>query len=130
MKYKELRKQAEKKVQTKIAFYTCAIVFTGVSVVLMMLSYFIPSISQWLMLPIPIFLMILAIMYLAAFGLPWTGEHSDDWQEEEIEKEMLRLYRKKKQTTQALKGITETEVLELEELERLHSQKVRREDFV
>ena len=130
MKYHELRKQAEKKVQNKIAFYTCAIVFTGVSVVLMMLSYFIPSISQWLMLPIPIFLMVLAIMYLAAFGLPWTGEYSEDWQEEEIEKEMLRMYRKRKQRTGLLKGAADSEILELEELEKVHNQRVKREDFV
>jgi len=96
----------------------------------MMLSYFIPSISQWLMLPIPIFLMVLAIMYLAAFGRPWAGEYSEDWQEEEIEKEMMRMYRKRKQKTDLLKDAADSKILELEELEKVHSQRIKREDFV
>jgi hypothetical protein len=93
--YEEIRQKAEKKVQAKMTFYTCAIVFSFTSVLLVMLSFYLPSISFWLRLPIPAFLMVLGILYLNAFGLPSTGGLSEDWQEEEVEKEMLKLYRQK-----------------------------------
>ncbi|MCB0627466.1 MAG: hypothetical protein KDC43_26985, partial [Saprospiraceae bacterium] len=61
-----------------------------------MLSFYLPSVGFWLRLPIPVFIMVLGILYLFAFGLPYSGVLSGNWQEEEIEREMLKLYRKKK----------------------------------
>lgn len=94
--YKELRKKAKKKVENKMAFYTCAVVFSFTTLVLLLLSFYLPGVAFWLRLPIPIFIMVLSILYLTAFGLPFTGALSEDWQEEEIEKEMIKLYRQKK----------------------------------
>ena len=127
--YKELRKKAEKRVQAKMAFYTCVVVFSFTTVVLLMLSFYLPSVSFWLRLPIPVFVMVLGVLYLSAFGLP-TGGHSDDWKEEEIEKEMIKLYRQKKAQLPAKKELSETETLELKELERLQEKWDRGEDFV
>ena len=45
--YKELRKEAKKKVEAKMAFYICAIAFSSVSIVLLMLSFYMPSIGIW-----------------------------------------------------------------------------------
>lgn len=95
-----------------------------------MLSFYLPVISFWLRLPIPIFIMVLGILYLSVFGLPFTGELSEDWQEEEIEKEMIKLYRHRKAQLPPIEDLTETEILDLKELERLHEKWDRGEDFV
>lgn len=128
--YKELRKKAKKKVEAKMAFYICAIVFSFVTVLLLMLSFYLPTVGFWLRLPIPIFIMVLSILYLFAFGLPVTGSLSKDWQEEEIEKEMIKLYRQKKTQLPPLEELSETEILELEELERLKEKWDWGEDYV
>jgi hypothetical protein len=128
--YKELRKKAKKKVETKMSFYICAVVFSFTTLVLLMLSFYLPGIAFWLRLPIPIFIMVLGILYLSAFGLPSTGALSEDWQEAEIEKEMTKLYREKKSQLPPLKELSETEILELKELERLQKKWDRNEDYV
>ncbi len=128
--YQELRKKAEKKVEAKKAFFICTIVFSFVTVILLMLAYYLPEIGFWVSLPIPIFVMVLAILYLSAFGLPSNGRFSDDWEEEEIEKEMLKLYRRKKADLPPIEELSETEVLELKELERLKKKWDWREDYV
>ena len=127
--YKEIRKQAKQKVQAKIAFYICAIVFGFVSVILLMIGSYIPSVAFWLKLPLPVFIMVLGILYIQAFGLPMNEALSDDWQEEEIEKEMIRLYKKKKSLMPTEEDLSEDEILELKELERLEEKHDWREDY-
>ena len=128
----ELRKKAKKKVEAKLAFYTCAIIFPSVSVVLLMLSFYLPGASFWLRLPIPILMMVLGVIYLSTFGWSSTGELSEDWKETEIEKEMLKLYREKKAPLPPLAELSATDILELKELERLQKKwdKNREEDYV
>lgn len=128
--YKELHKKAKKKVEAKMAFFTSVIVFSFVTVVLLMLSFYLPSISFWLRLPIPLFIMVLCILYLSAFGLPTSGALSENWQEEEIEKEMIKLYRQKRVQLPPTEELSETEILELKELERLKKKWDWGEDFV
>lgn len=127
--YKELRKKAKKKVEAKMAFYICAVVFAFVTMILLMLSFYLPSIAFWLRLPIPVFLMVLSILYLVAFGLP-NSRFTDDWQEEEIEKEMLRLYERKQFDLPPDEELSEEDRLELKELERLKEKWDWRDDFV
>lgn len=128
--YKELRKKAEKKVEAKMAFYICAMVFAAVIMVLIMLSFYLPAVGFWLRLPIPILMMVLGILYFTAFGLPTSSGLSENWQEEEIEKEMIKLYRQKNVQLPPLEELSETEVLELKELERLEQKWGRDEGFV
>ena len=128
--YEDLRKKARKKVQTKLAFFICAIVFGFTTVILLMLSLYLPSVAFWLKLPIPIFVMVLGILYIAAFGLPTDGVLSDDWKEEAIEKEMVRLYKKKKSEFSSLEEYTDEDYLELKELEMLEEKWNKDEDFV
>lgn len=127
---KELRKKAKKKVEAKMAFYICAIVFTFVTVLLLMLSFYLPGAGFWLRLPIPVFVMVLIILYLSAFGLPATGALSKDWQEEEIEKEMIKLSQQKKAQIPPPEELSETDILELKELERLKKKWDWGEDYV
>lgn len=128
--YDELRKKAKKKVEAKMAFYICAVVFTFTTVVLLLLSFYLPGAGFWLRLPIPIFIMVLGILYLTAFGLPTTGALSEDWQEQEIEREMIKLYRQKKAQLPPLEELSETEILELKALERLKRKWDGEDDFV
>ncbi len=128
--YQELHKKAKKKVEAKMDFYICAIVFFFVSIILLMLGFYLPAVAFWLRLPIPIFIMVLGILYLSAFGLPTTRALSEDWQEEEIEKEMIKLYRQKKAQLPPPEELSETEILELKELERLKKKWDQEEDYV
>ena len=128
--YDDLRKKAKKKVEAKMGFYICAIVFFFVSILLLMLSFYLPAVGFWLRLPIPIFIMVLGILYLFAFGLPSTGPLSKEWHEEEIEKEMVKSYRQKKDQLLPLEELSETEILELKELERLEKKWGWGEDLI
>ena len=113
-----------------MSFYTCVIVFSFATVVLLMLGSYLPSISFWLRLPIPVFIMVLCIVYLYAFGLPTKDALSGDWQEAEKEKEMMKLYRQKKTQLPPTEALAETDVLALEELERLEKKSEWEDDFV
>lgn len=128
--YQELHKKAKKKVEMKLSFYICVIVFPTIAAILLLLSFQIPSAAFWLRLPIPLLFMTLAILYLYAFGLPHTGALSEDWQEEEIEREILRMYRRRKVDLPPEESLSESEKLELKELERLEQKWGREEDFV
>jgi len=129
--YEELHKKAKKKVEAKMSFYICIIVFAFATVILLMLGTQLPAISFWLKLPIPVFVMVLTILYLFAFGLPSSGALSEEWKEEEIEREMIRLYRQKRAQLPPIEDLSETESLELKELERLREKKENwDEDFV
>ena len=123
--YEELRNKAEKKVRAKMAFYICTIVFAFTTVLLLMLSFYLPDVSFWLRLPIPVFVMVLGILYLVAYG-PLTG----DWKEEEIEREILKLYRLRKDQLPPVEELSEKEILELKELERLKEKWDWGEDYV
>lgn len=117
--YKELRKKAEEKVEDKKAFYICAIIFPSISLVLLMLSFYLPGASFWLRLPIPILMMVLGVVYISAFGWSSSGTMVEDWQEEEIEKEIVKRYQQKKAQLPPLEELSDKELLELKELERL-----------
>ena len=95
-----------------------------------MLSFYLPSISFWLRLPIPVLIMVLGIVYFSVFGLPATGITAADWKEEEIEREIIKLYRQKKAQISPPQALSETEILELKELERLEKGRAQEEDFV
>lgn len=127
----DLRKQAKKKVEAKMSFYTVAIVFTFVTVVLLMLSSFMPyPTSFWLLVPIPILAMVLCIIYISIFGFPFSGVLSKDWQEQEIAKELERMYREKGRALPPLEDLSEEDQLELKELERLKQKWEWRDDLV
>lgn len=127
--YKNLRKKAEKRVQAKVAFYICAIVFAFISIILLMMASYLPTVAFWLKLPIPVFIMVLCILYINAFGLPMSDTLSGDWQEEEIEREMVKLYHERKSLLPPDEELTEEEKLDLIELERLEEKHTWRNDY-
>lgn len=128
--YKELEKQAKQKVEAKKAFFILSIVFSAATIILLMLSFYLPGAAFWLRLPIPAFLMVLGVLYLTAFGLPATDGTSKDWEEQELKKEMIKLYRQNKDQFAQEEPLTESEKLELKELERLKKESDLEDEYV
>lgn len=122
----DVRKEAEKRVNAKMGFYISAVTFLFVSVVLVLLSFFMPSISFWLLLPLPIFAMVLGILYITTFGYNFSSPPSTDWKEREMEKEMYRL--SQRQDIAPLEDLSEEDRLELKELDRLQRKWGPRDD--
>ena len=129
----ELRKKAKKKVEQKKGFFVVAIIFGSISAILFVISLNLNSNAAfWVNFPTLIFLMILAIMYISIFGIPFGGVLAEDWEEQEMEREMNRLYRKHRLLEQTDENnLTEEERLELKELDRLKRKwDYRDEDLV
>lgn len=122
--YEELRKQAKKKVEAKKGFYIAAVTFGMASITLIMLSFYLSQIAFWLLLPVPILLMTLVIVYISVFGLSLPGKDASDWEEQEIQREMFRLYLQKKKQLSSSDRLTTEEALKLKQLETLLNQEV------
>jgi len=84
-----------------------------------MVAFAIPSIVTWVLIPVPVFLMILGISYIQAFGPPFGRAPSENWREEEIQKEMAKLTRADKVKAPPTVEPSESMELELKELEQL-----------
>jgi glucan phosphoethanolaminetransferase (alkaline phosphatase superfamily) len=125
----ELRKKAKKKVDAKMSFYTTLIVFSFTVVILVILTFALPKVAFWLLLPIPALVMVLGVLYLNAFGYNLNKSYTADWKEEEIQKEMLRL-KMQDQPEKQQEYPAATESLELKELERLEEKEGWEEDLV
>jgi hypothetical protein len=125
----ELRKKAKKKVDAKMSFYTTLIVFSFTVVILVILTFALPKVAFWLLLPIPALVMVLGVLYLNAYGYNLNKPYTADWKEEEIQKEMLRL-KMQEQQKQQQKSPAARESLELKELERLEEKEGWEEDLV
>lgn len=131
--HEDLREKAKERVRAKSEFLTTAITFLGISVVLGLLSFYLPPIAFWLLLPLPIFAMILGIMYVKIYGYNFFGTPSLYWEEREIEKEMYRLSRERGHFEESPPSddLSEEDHLELRELDRLQRKwGTRDEDFV
>ena len=101
------------------------------SCILLVLSFVIGGDAAfWIRFPIMILAMVLGIIYLSIFGFPFSGVLSKEWKEEEIEKEILKLYKAKDFTLPDDEDLSEEDRLELKQLERLKRKWERGEDFV
>ena len=90
MDIKQIRKKAEEKVKAKKGFYVVATTFAAISIILYVISLnFYGMVAFWIKFPILVLVLVLGIIYVSIFGLPYSG----DWEEEEIEKEMARQIR-------------------------------------
>ena len=118
----KLQNQAKKRVQAKMAFYVSAIVFGFVSIIMLMLGWYMPSVSFWLSIPILAFIMVLAILYVNAFGLPFTDYRTANWEDEEIQREMDRMLEAYKASKSPNNQHTSSDHLELKELDQLKNK--------
>ena len=129
--YEELRKKAKKRVEAKVGFYVVAMIFAAISIILLVVSFTVPPpASFWVRFPILVLALVLGIIYLATFGFPFTNILSQSWQEEEIEKEMARLYKEERPALPPEEELSEDDRLELKELERLKQKWDRGEEYV
>jgi len=121
---KSLHKQARRKVMAKKSFFAIAIIFATVSSILLLLSFKFWHSAFYFRLPIIVMAGVLGTIYVSMFGLPVKGIFSSNWEDDEVEKEMIRLYRKKRLAMMEsdMEEIYEEEGLELEELERMERE--------
>jgi len=117
--YDDIRYKAKKKVEDKKGFYITAVVFAFLSLILVVISLSVPAGGFWIRFPILIFGMVLGIIYVTVFGIPGTHILTSEWEEEEIEREMMNLYYHKRKYLPPPEDLNEEDKLELEELERL-----------
>ncbi len=132
--YEEIRKKAQQRVQAKKGFFVVAMIFASISLILFIISIsfdFRAFVIFWINFPTLILGLILAIMYVTIFGLPWQGMSAKEWEEQEMEKEMARLFRQRQFKRPNSEDLSEEDILELKELERLEKKwKYGEDDFV
>ncbi len=127
MYYDEIRKKAEKKIKNKKEFYVVAATFISVSIILFVIStFFSGDVVFWIRLPILVLALVLGIIYVSTFGLPFK----EDWEEREIEKEMARQMRMNPPALPPAEELTDDDRLELKELERLKRKWDPYDDYV
>ena len=127
--YNELRSKAAKKVEDKMGFYVTAVVFGFLSIILVVISLVVPDGGFWIRFPILIFAMVLGIIYVSVFGIPFTGTLSNEWKEEEIEIEMMKMYYHRKRFLPPPEELSKDDRLELKELERLKEKWEYEDEF-
>lgn len=131
--YKDIRKKAEKKVKAKKGFYITATIFVAISIILFVISLTVhnPFAAFWIRFPILILVLVLCIIYVSIFGLSFNALFNQkDWEEEQIEKEMSRLYRQRRNALPPGEELQEEDHLELKELERLKKKWYDYDEFV
>ena len=129
----EIREKAEKNFKYKQAFYVVATTFAAVSIILFVVSLTLVSVKAkfWVLFPILVLTLVLGIVYVSMFGFSLRSfSNRVEWEEEEIEKEMNRIYRQRKNEMPAGEELSDEDVLELKELERLKRKWYDYDDFV
>ena len=129
--YNELRERAKKRTQAKMAFFIAAMGVTLAVAILILLTFFVgPAAAFWLRFTVLCLMFALGILYTLLIALPRSGFLSKDWQEEETEKELSRMYRKRRMSLPPPEQLSEEDRLELQELERLQEKWYGEEDYV
>jgi len=132
--YEELRKEAKQKVEARVLMWLLAIIFSFAGIILIIASFAIPNPSAvfWLRISVLILMFTYGFLYLLIVGLP-NSIFSKQWQEEEIEKEMARMYRRQRPMLpppEEQEELSEEDRLELKELERLQRKWYGEEDYL
>lgn len=118
----DIRKQAKKNHQAKQAFYITAAVFVAISILLLVVSTVFEGTGAafWIRLPVLVLALALGIVYVSMFGFSLRAfSDKAGWEEDQIEKEIRRLYRQRRMELPPSEDISAEESLELKELERL-----------
>lgn len=128
----DLRKKAKKNHLDKQAFYIVVSVFVAISIILVVVSFAVgPGGAFWIRFPILVMALIVGIVYISMFGFSLRAfSNKTGWEEEQIEKEMRRLYRQRKSELPPGGELPQDDVLELKELERLKRKWYDYDEFV
>ena len=133
MHQEDFYEKAEKRVNDKKGFYIHLGVFVIIGLFLFALNMFTSGGTLWFHYPMLSWGIGLAIHYIVIFGIPGTDILSDEWEEEELDKEIERLKRiqgKKLLKQKLLESGVEEEDLELRELKRQTGEIFDEEDLV
>lgn len=130
--YEDLREKAvkalEKKRKKRKEVQTVAVTFATAAVILLLVSSQLsgPAVF-WVRLPIIVLALVYGIVHVSEYGFSWSGRE-DHLTEEEIERELVHIYRK----SNLNKVVSESDNvdLELRQLEELKEQYEDRDDFV
>ena len=94
---RQIRKQAQKKVNFKKGVYIHFTVSLAVIILLIALGFILGGEPQfWLTFSILPVALGFFIHYVIIFGLPFTNIMTEDWEQEELNYEMWKLYQKSK----------------------------------
>ncbi len=131
--YEELRHKAIEKIEKnrkkRKEIQTVGVTFATTSVILFIVSTRLSGAQAfWVRLPIVILALVFLIIYTSEYGLPFFNNDDDDLTDEEIEREMIKIYRKSNLDKIALDKYSDS--LELKEIEELKDKYERGEDFV
>ena len=129
--YEDLKEKAiieiKKKKAKRHSVYTVGVIFIAVSIILITISQIIPGTARfYLKIPILVLALVYAIIYFSAFGFPFLG-NSDEISDEEIEREMVKIYKLQGSSRRSDENIDQ---LELKEIESLKQRWEDEDDFV
>lgn len=130
--YEDIREKAiaelEEKKKKRRDIQTIGLVFAMVSIVLYVIStQFYGNASFWIRFPILILVLLFGVIWTSEYGFPFLGD-TNELSDEEIEREMVNIYRKSN-----LNKLQENDVieeLELKEIEELKDRYEGGEDYV
>jgi hypothetical protein len=130
--YEHLREKAiielEEKRKKRKGIHVVGIVFTMVSIILYLVST--QAYGQgafWIRLPIVVLAFVYGIIHTSEYGLPFIGG-DDDLSDEEIEREIVKIYRKS--NLNKISNNNDVEKLELKEIEELKEKYEGDTDYV
>ena len=118
--YSEIKEKAVENLKEKRAkkrgVHTVGVIFTAVSIILFVISMnFHPTVGYWVRFPILVLALVYATIYFSIFGIPFVSG-DDELSDEEIEREMAKIYRLEHGNSSEE---FEEDSLELREVERL-----------
>ena len=129
----ELRNKATKNFKDKQAFYIVASTFAAISILLLVVSFTLinPIAAFWIRFPIIVLALVLGIVYVSMFGFSLKAfANKAGWEEEQIEREMRRLYQQRRKELPSGEELSGEDELELKELERLKNKWYDYDEFV
>lgn len=118
-----LLKKAKKKVKQKKEFYTHALIMAASGVFITIISFLAtPGENAWVLIPLAAFALSVAIHYFTVFGLGGIDKRLENWEEDELENEYLKL----KELERRKEALLDEDKLRLKQLEKRYTD----DDFV
>ncbi len=117
---KEIEEKVRKHIQKKRSFQVVSVVFGFVALLLFLVSTQEPVSERfWINFPSFILMGVLGIIYVGMFGVSTTAISDPYEEDDEIDREVARIYQAKTEGLEPRLNLDETDRLELEELERI-----------
>ena len=117
---KEIEEKVRKHLKKKRSFQVVSVVFGFVALLLFLVSTQEPVSERfWINFPSFILMGVLGIIYVGMFGVSTTAISDPYKEDDEIDREVARIYQAKTEGLEPRLNLDETDRLELEELERI-----------